>query len=86
MSIQLEDRNFEEIFDVETKKLNDILFSRLDSIKEGEIVKGNIIHIGKRDVIIDVGYKSEGVILKNEFKLVINEFLGFLSYCSDQNI
>ncbi|QAT17222.1 30S ribosomal protein S1 [Candidatus Velamenicoccus archaeovorus] len=36
-------------------------------IKEGEIVKGKIVRIGVKDVLIDVGYKSEGAVAREEF-------------------
>ena len=31
-------------------------------IKEGEIIKGRIVSIGTKDVLVDVGFKSEGLI------------------------
>lgn len=37
-------------------------------ISEGDIVKGKVIAIGKKDVYIDLGYKSEGIIPLSEFK------------------
>ena len=42
-----------------------------DSIKElneGEIITGKIVAVNPAEVVIDVGYKSEGVILREEFK------------------
>ncbi|MFA6610043.1 MAG: 30S ribosomal protein S1 [Candidatus Omnitrophota bacterium] len=36
-------------------------------VQEGEIVKGKIIAITKKDVIVDIGYKSEGAISIQEF-------------------
>jgi len=36
-------------------------------LKEGEIVKGKIIHVGRDFVTIDIGFKSEGRIAKEEF-------------------
>lgn len=36
-------------------------------IKEGEIVKGRIVKIGPKDVLVDVGFKSEGVVSRDEF-------------------
>ena len=42
-----------------------------DSIKElneGEIITGKVIVVNPTEVVIDVGYKSEGVILREEFK------------------
>ena len=39
----------------------------LKSIKEGEIVKGEIVQIDKEYVLVDIGYKSEGQIRISEF-------------------
>ncbi len=38
-----------------------------DSLKEGEIVQGTVIKVNRDTVIVDIGYKSEGVIPANEF-------------------
>lgn len=37
-------------------------------INEGEIVKGKIVAITKKDCIIDIGYKSEGAVSLSEFQ------------------
>src|SRR3989338_1226549 len=37
-------------------------------LNEGDIVKGKVIAIGEKDVYIDLGYKSEGIIPLSEFK------------------
>ncbi|MCX5680357.1 MAG: 30S ribosomal protein S1 [Candidatus Omnitrophica bacterium] len=37
------------------------------TIKEGQIVKGKIIGVTSKDVIVDIGYKSEGAIAISEF-------------------
>jgi small subunit ribosomal protein S1 len=34
----------------------------------GSIVKGTIIEVGSKEVLVDIGYKSEGVISGNEFE------------------
>jgi len=39
----------------------------LKNIKEGQIVKGKIISVNGREAIIDIGYKSEGVLQLDEF-------------------
>ena len=39
----------------------------LKEIKEGEIVKGSVLHIGENEVQINVGFKSEGYISRSEF-------------------
>jgi small subunit ribosomal protein S1 len=36
-------------------------------IKEGEIVQGRVIYVGKDHVVVDIGYKSEGQIPLEEF-------------------
>ncbi len=41
--------------------------AQADSLKEGEIVSGTVIKVGKDTVIVDIGYKSEGVIPVSEF-------------------
>src|SRR6266481_36670 len=40
-----------------------------DSVKEGEILRGTVIAVGKDFAIIDVGYKSEGQVPLEEFRL-----------------
>ncbi|HSJ07089.1 MAG TPA: 30S ribosomal protein S1 [Longimicrobiales bacterium] len=40
----------------------------LSNIEEGEIVKAKILRITENAVILDVGFKSEGAITKDEFK------------------
>jgi small subunit ribosomal protein S1 len=34
---------------------------------EGEIIKGNVIEVRNKEVLVDIGYKSEGCIPANEF-------------------
>ncbi len=42
--------------------------STLREIKEGEIVKGKIVGITNKDIIVDIGFKSEGFISISEFR------------------
>jgi small subunit ribosomal protein S1 len=37
-------------------------------VAAGSIVKGTIIEVGPKEVLVDIGYKSEGVISGNEFE------------------
>src|SRR5438067_9774039 len=39
-----------------------------DSVKEGEILRGTVITVGKDYAIVDVGYKSEGQVPLEEFR------------------
>src|SRR5688572_17483906 len=38
------------------------------NLAEGEIVNGRVIHVTGSDVIVDIGFKSEGLISIDEFR------------------
>lgn len=57
---------------LESLELENAYFESIKELKEGDIVKGRIIALSGREVIIDVGYKSEGIILREEFVDVEN--------------
>ncbi len=50
--------------------------STIKDIKEGEIVRGRVLGVTMDDVIVDVGFKSEGIIPINEFGQPINIKVG----------
>ncbi|MFZ1729963.1 MAG: 30S ribosomal protein S1 [Bacteroidota bacterium] len=39
----------------------------LNTLKQGEIIEGTIVHMNKDYVTIDIGFKSEGIVDTNEF-------------------
>ena len=41
--------------------------ARIDELREGDIVSGTVMAIAKDSVVVDIGYKSEGIISLNEF-------------------
>jgi len=41
--------------------------TRTDQLREGDIVAGTILKVSKDTVVVDIGYKSEGVISLHEF-------------------
>ncbi|MCA9583294.1 MAG: S1 RNA-binding domain-containing protein, partial [Myxococcales bacterium] len=41
--------------------------ARADQLKEGEIVQGTIVGVTRDNVVIDIGYKSEGVLPASQF-------------------
>ena len=56
-------------FDAEEKAANEESYSNsLSRINENEVVEGVVTSINKREVIVNIGYKSEGVISINEFR------------------
>ena len=48
----------------------------MPDFREGSIVKGRILEVRPREVLVDIGYKSEGVININEFDDVENLDIG----------
>src|SRR5213594_2954015 len=41
--------------------------STTSEFEEGEVVRGRVVHVGTSEVLVDVGYKSEGAIPIEEF-------------------
>src|SRR6478752_6846410 len=48
-------------------QMQDVMSKAMPDFKEGSIVKGRILEIRPREVLVDIGYKSEGVIPASEF-------------------
>ncbi len=68
----------------------DMYDATIKDIKEGEVVQGTVIGVTRDDVIVDVGFKSEGVIPMGEFSQPINIKMGdeievFLEQIEDSN-
>ncbi len=40
----------------------------LGSVNENEVVEGTVITVGKREVVVNIGYKSDGIIPASEFR------------------
>ncbi|MBQ6073872.1 MAG: S1 RNA-binding domain-containing protein, partial [Bacteroidales bacterium] len=56
-------------FNADEKAANEESYSKsLSRINENEVVEGTVVAINKREVIVNIGYKSEGVISINEFR------------------
>ncbi|MFH1288034.1 MAG: 30S ribosomal protein S1 [bacterium] len=47
--------------------LEQAYYSSMASLKEGNIIKGRVLKVKGEEVIIDINYKSEGVVPKSEF-------------------
>jgi len=64
--------------------------STIKDIKEGEIIHGSVIGVNPDDVIVDVGFKSEGLIPLGEFPKPLNIKVGdeidvYLEQIEDSN-
>ncbi len=54
--------------EAEVAKLNEVYDSSLTSIEEKEVIDGKVIALTQKEVVVNVNYKSEGVIAINEFR------------------
>lgn len=52
----------------ERSKLEDIYGETLSSITEHEVIEGAVVSISNREVVVNIGYKSDGVLPFNEFR------------------
>ena len=53
--------------DVDFGQLLDQFEQEQASLQEGEVVRGIVVNISERGVVIDFGYKSEGIVNPAEF-------------------
>ncbi|MDQ3624020.1 MAG: 30S ribosomal protein S1 [Verrucomicrobiota bacterium] len=49
-------------------EMQELIAKSFRDFKEGSIVKGRILEVRPREVLVDIGYKSEGVISLSEFE------------------
>ncbi|HRW64060.1 MAG TPA: S1 RNA-binding domain-containing protein, partial [Bacteroidales bacterium] len=59
------DGDFKKKGKEEFEKLYD---QTLSTITENEVIDGTVVSLNKREVVINIGYKSEGVVSLNEFR------------------
>ena len=48
--------------------LTKIYDNTLNEIKDKEVTEGTIISMNKREVVVEIGYKSDGIIPMSEFR------------------
>jgi small subunit ribosomal protein S1 len=56
-----------EIGHVDLGDLQQMIESTLTNVSENEIVAGRVLSVGEKDVVIDIGFKSDGIVSRNEF-------------------
>jgi small subunit ribosomal protein S1 len=59
--------NEDEYSQEELQELSKLYSESFRDIKEGEILQGTIVGVSSDNVVVDVGFKSDGTISKNEF-------------------
>jgi len=50
------------------KKLEDLYEKTLKTVHNLEVLEGTVVAVNAREVVVNIGYKSDGVIPRNEFK------------------
>ena len=51
-----------------TEELTQLIDASLHEVLKDEIITGHIISVSDKDVVIDIGFKSDGIISRNEFE------------------
>jgi len=49
-------------------KLEELYESNLTLIEDKQVVTGTVINLGKKEIVVNIGYKSEGIITASEFR------------------
>ncbi|WP_118195093.1 30S ribosomal protein S1 [Albibacterium indicum] len=63
-----DDKGFGNYNDAERKELEELYSGTFNSINQGEIVEGTVVSINNKDVVLNVGYKSDGFVSFTEFR------------------
>jgi small subunit ribosomal protein S1 len=71
-----EDIEMQEYSTTEFDQMLSMYEGTLRDIKEGEVVSGTVLGVTRDDVIVDVGFKSEGIIPIMEFPAPVNVKVG----------
>ncbi len=73
---------------VEKNIMEELYNKSIKVVREGDIIKGKIISIRPKEVLVDVGFKSEGVVPVSEFNkkdLEIGKELDFFVQCIEDD-
>ena len=54
--------------DEERAKLEELYAANLTLIEDKQVVSGTVVSVGKKEIVVNIGYKSEGVISASEFR------------------
>ena len=66
----------------EEKSFEQMIDESIKTIHTGEIVEGTVISVKPDEIVLNIGYKSDGIITKEEFETLIEmgEFLEYARY------
>jgi len=63
-----DDKVFGNYSEEERKRLESLYAGTFNSISKGEIVQGTVVSINNKDVVLNVGFKSDGLVSLSEFR------------------
>ncbi|MFT5481106.1 MAG: small subunit ribosomal protein S1, partial [Bacteroidia bacterium] len=64
----MDKEGFGKYDDSNKSELEQLYMDSFNSIEEGTIIKGIVVSLSKKDVIVNVGFKSDGLVSRTEFK------------------
>ncbi|MBT4100506.1 MAG: S1 RNA-binding domain-containing protein, partial [Gemmatimonadetes bacterium] len=65
--ISIEEFEVSEYSEAEQEQLEAMYDESFSGIRQGEIVQGRVVNVNQNEVLVDIGFKSEGAISIREF-------------------
>lgn len=63
-----DDKKFGNYSDADREKLEKMYDGTFNSINKGEIISGIVVNINSKDVVLNIGFKSDGLVSVSEFR------------------
>jgi small subunit ribosomal protein S1 len=63
-----DDKKFGNYNDAEREKLEKLYDGTFSSITKGEIITGTVVNVNNKDVVLNIGFKSDGLVSVSEFR------------------
>src|SRR5690606_27922629 len=64
----LDEKAFGNYSDAERTKLEEKYAGTFNQINQGEIIEGIVVSINNKDVVLNIGFKSDGLVALSEFR------------------
>ena len=64
----LDEKAFGNYSEAERAKLEEEYAGTFNQINQGEIIEGTVVSLNNKDVVLNVGFKSDGLVAKTEFR------------------
>lgn len=64
----LDEKAFGNYSEAERAKLEEQYAGTFNQINQGEIIEGTVVSLNNKDVVLNVGFKSDGLVAKTEFR------------------